>query len=50
MYKTDCIADIERDFYETLAKCSQVTEETIKNTEMYYKIMGPVAKLVAPLL
>lgn len=50
MYKTDCIADIERDFNETLAKCSQVTEETIKNTEMYYRIMGPVAKLVAPLL
>ena len=50
MYKTDCIADIERDFNETLAKCSQVTEETIKNTEMFYKIMGPVAKLVAPLL
>ncbi|MGX8774940.1 MAG: cardiolipin synthase [Bacillota bacterium] len=50
MYRTDCIADIERDFQETLAKCRRVTEETIRETETFYKIVGPVAKLIAPLM
>ena len=50
MYQTDCISDIERDFQETLAKCRPVTEETIRGTEKIYKIMGPIAKLIAPLL
>ena len=50
MYKTDCIPDIERDFQETLAKCSQVTEESLREMGMFYKIMGPIAKLIAPLL
>ena len=50
MYQTDCISDIERDFQETLAECRPVTEETIRGTEKFYKIMGPVAKLIAPLL
>ena len=50
LYKADCIADIERDFQETLAKCRPVTKETIEGTEAFYKIMGPIAKLIAPLL
>ena len=50
MYKTDCIPDIERDFQETLKQCRQVTEESIRGTETFYKIMGPVAKLIAPLM
>ena len=50
MYRTDCIADIEKDFQETLKQCRQVTEETIRGAERFYKIAGPIAKLVAPLL
>ena len=50
MYQTDCISDIERDFQDTLAKCRQVTEETIRGTEKFYKILGPIAKLIAPLM
>ena len=50
MYRTDCISDIERDFQETLAKCRPVTEETIRGTETFYKIIGPIAKLIAPLM
>ena len=50
MYKTDCIKDVERDFQETLAKCREVTDETIRDTETFYKVMGPIAKLIAPLL
>ncbi|MBE6046404.1 MAG: cardiolipin synthase [Clostridiales bacterium] len=50
MYRTDCISDIERDFQDTLVKCRPVTEETIRGTEKFYKIVGPLAKLIAPLL
>ena len=50
MYRTDCISDIERDFQETLTKCRQVTLDTMKETGTFYKVMGPVAKLIAPLM
>ena len=50
MYRTDCIADIEKDFQETLKQCRQVTEETIRGTKTFYKIAGPIAKLIAPLM
>ncbi len=50
MYKTDCIADIERDFEETLVKCREVTAETIKNEKLSYKILGGIAKLISPLM
>ena len=50
MYKTDCIPEIEKDFQETLKRCRPVTEESIRGTEAFYKIMGPVAKLIAPLM
>ena len=50
MYKTSCISDIESDFQETMAKCAEVTPETIKNEKLSYKIQGVIMKLVAPLL
>jgi cardiolipin synthase len=50
MYKTDCIADIEKDFLDTLAKCRVVTAETIKNEKFSYKLMGGLAKMIAPLM
>ena len=50
MYKTACIPDIERDFRETLAKCREVTPETIKNETALYKIMGGLMKFIAPLM
>jgi len=50
MYRTDCIADIERDFEETLARCTRVTKETIKKEKLVTKIAGWVLKVVAPLM
>ena len=50
MYKTDCVADVERDFQETLARCSEVTQESIKNEKLSYKIMGSLMKFIAPLM
>ena len=50
LYKVDCVSDIERDFQETMAKCRQVTPDTIKNETLYYKVMGNLMKFVAPLM
>ncbi|MBR1442483.1 MAG: cardiolipin synthase [Firmicutes bacterium] len=50
MYKTECIADIEKDFQETLAKCREVTPETIQNETLYYKVLGGIMKIIAPLM
>ena len=50
MYKTPCIADIERDFQDTLVRCREVTAETVKRERVYYKLMGGLMKFVAPLM
>ena len=50
MYKTGCVADIERDFQETLAECRPVTMETIRDEKWTYRLAGGLMKLIAPLL
>ena len=50
LYKTACIEDIEKDFNETLAKCREVTDESIKNEKTSMKVMGYLTKAIAPLM
>lgn len=50
MYRTSCVSDIEADYQETLKKCSAVTEESIKNEKIFYKIFGAIVKILAPLM
>jgi len=50
MYRTACIADIENDFEETLSKCREVTNESIKNEKVPYKVTGRLAKMISPLM
>ena len=50
MYKTACIPDIEQDFQQTLLKCREVTEKSIKNEKASYKIIGGLMKFIAPLM
>ena len=50
MYRTGCVQDIEKDYQETLTKCREVTPETIKNEKLFYKIMGKIIKVFAPLM
>jgi len=50
MDRVPCIAEIEADFQETLSACRAVTEQTIKNEKLSYKITGFLLKLIAPLL
>lgn len=50
MYQTECIADIKRDFEETLEKCTRITKETIKKEKLGTKLVGWILKVVAPLM
>ena len=50
MYKTDCITEIEKDFSETLAKCREVSEESIRKEKFSYKLIGAMAKMISPLM
>ena len=50
MYKTDCIPKIEKDFQNTLAACREVTKESIKNEALFYRVIGPLAKMISPLM
>ena len=50
LYGNDCIADIEKDFEDTLNKCMQVTDESVKKEKLFYKITGPLLKVFAPLM
>ena len=50
LYRTPCIVDIEADFAETLSKCREVTDESIKNETLSYKLMGSLMKIIAPLM
>ncbi len=50
LYETDCIADIEADFQRTLAKCRQVTMETVRREDWKVKLTGYLMKAVAPLM
>ena len=50
LYRVPCIREIAEDFDATLQKCRAVTPETIRNEKLSYKLIGPVLKLVAPLM
>ena len=50
MFKTDCIADIERDFLDTLKECRRVTTDSIRNEKLSYKVTGSLAKMISPLM
>ena len=40
---------LEKDFMETLAKCREVTMESLKGEKLFYRIVGPIVKFIAPL-
>lgn len=50
MYETDCVSEIEKDYQVTLAKCRQVTMETVRKEKRTVKLTGYLMKVVAPLL
>ncbi len=50
LYGVDCIPEIEADFQATLAKCRQVTEESLRHEPWKRKLSGRLLKAIAPLL
>lgn len=50
MWGTDCIPDIKNDFNYTQGKCREVTADMIKKEPFKRRMLGFIAKAVAPLL
>ena len=50
LFKTPCVADIERDFKDTLEKCRPVTDEDIRKEPFGYRLLGVFMKFFAPLM
>ncbi|MBQ7564267.1 MAG: cardiolipin synthase [Lachnospiraceae bacterium] len=50
LYKTSCIADIEKDYQETLSKCKRVEQSGIRKGNIPGGLTGCVLKIIAPLL
>lgn len=49
MYKTSCIADMERDFQETVAK-STIPDKKIIRPSFFYRLGRTIMRLIAPLM
>ena len=50
MYGVDCVAQIEQDFQDTCKDCRQVTAKTIWKGYRWWKPIGNMMKVLAPLL
>lgn len=50
MYQSACIADIEKDFQDTMRSCVRVTKERLRQEPLRRRLMGPMLKVIAPLL
>lgn len=50
LYELPCIYEIEKDFQETLKQCRQINLQDVKKEKVYYKILGALMKVVAPLM
>jgi Phosphatidylserine/phosphatidylglycerophosphate/cardiolipin synthases and related enzymes len=50
MYKCPVVRDIEKDFEDTKAQCTEITAETYKKSPVIRRIVGRVFRLCAPLL
>ena len=50
LYHTPCIAEIEQDFQNTCRECRTVTQETVENESLFYKVLGGFLKVLSPLM
>lgn len=50
LYQVPAVADVERDFQETLQVCRQVTVNDLNSQSLTEKIIAGLARIVAPLL
>ncbi len=50
LYQNPAVADVERDFQETLGKCQEITKEVCRRYPLHQKISGGMMRLIAPLM
>ena len=50
LHGADCLPDIEADFQDTLAKCREVTYESVRREKWTTKALGVLLKAIAPLM
>ena len=50
LYRVSALADIKADFEDTFAKSQSVTAEDIKKQSLFYRLMGAILKVIAPLM
>ncbi len=50
LHSVPCIADIVRDFEQSIAQSAAVTPESIRSEKLFYKIAGRILKAVATLM
>ena len=42
--------ELETDFQNTFSKCRKVDAESIKHEKLFYKLLGSIIKVIAPLM
>lgn len=50
MYNAPCIADIKRDYLETLEKCTEITYDDCLNVNIFVRIGRALLRLFAPMM
>ena len=50
LYQVPALMDIKTDFAETFAKSALITAEDVKKQSHFYRILGAILKVVAPLM
>ncbi len=49
LYDTPCIEEIRKDFSQSLTKAKEITLQGVKKEKLFYKVMGTLLKVIAPL-
>lgn len=50
LYRSQAVADVERDFKDTLARCQEITLKDCRRFPLYEKIGGQALRLIAPMM
>ena len=50
MYQNSCIADMKKDYLETLEKCQLVTLEQCRSVKWYTKLGRSILRVFAPMM
>ena len=46
----ECISNIEDDFQKTRKECKLITNDTLKQEKLFYKVIGPIVRIISTIL